>query len=234
MGRDFEDSLDAQHRIFSALKDRFDALGYVVFDEKFAPRPDLEGADEKPWWGGYAISFKLINHEKFHSLKERLDKLRVNSLVIGAGERRSFKIDLSKCEYTDGKAEHQIDEFAIYVYTPVMIAAEKIRAICQQMEEYPHTGNKYARARDFYDIYQVLTAFSIDLASEENKTIIRYMFEAKKVPLSLLSNIVREREFHRSDWQSVVDATTGELRDFDFYFDSVIKEIERLEVFWVE
>ena len=234
MGQDFEDSLDVQGRIFSALKDRFDALGYVVFDQKFASQPALKGPDEKPWWGGYAISFKLIEYEKFHSFKEQPGKLRVNALVIGAGERRSFKIDLSKCEYTDGKVKHQIDEFDIYVYTPMMLAAEKIRAICQQMEEYPHTGNKHARARDFYDIYQVLKVLNIDLASEENKNIIRYMFEAKKVPLSLIGNIVREREFHRPDWQSVVDSTAGELRDFDFYFDSVIRAVERLEMFWVE
>lgn len=234
MGQDFEDSLDAKRRIFSALEDRFDALGYAVFDEKFTPRPDLEGPDEKPWWGGYAVSFKLIERDKFHSLEERPDKLSVNSLVIGSGERRSFRIDLSKCDYTDGKVEQKIDEFTIYVYTPIMIAAEKLRAICQQMEEYPHTGNKHARARDFYDIYQVLTVFRIDLTNEKNKTIIRCIFEAKKVPLSLLGNIVREREFHRPDWQSVVAATTGKLGDFDFYFDFVVREVERLEVFWVE
>jgi predicted nucleotidyltransferase component of viral defense system len=152
--RDFEDSSDARDRLFAALRDRFDALGYVLFDEKFAPQPRLEGPDEKPWWGGYEISFKLIEREKYRSLRDRLDKLRTNALPISAGERRSFKIDLSKCEYTDGKVKHEIDNFTVYVYTPTMIAIEKMRAICQQMPDYPHTGTKKARARDFYDVHQ--------------------------------------------------------------------------------
>jgi hypothetical protein len=234
MGQDFEDSSNARDRFFSSLRDRFDAVGYVLFDERFAARPDLKGPDEKPWWGGYEISFKLIEREKYHSFKDRPGKLRVNALVIGSGGKRSFKIDLCKCEYTDGKAEHEIDHFTIYVYTPTMIAVEKIRAICQQMPEYPHTGNKKARARDFYDIYQVLTTCDIDLSTEENKTLMKHIFEAKQVPLSLLSNIVREREFHRPDWHSVVDATVGELRAFDFYFDFVVSEVERLKSLWVE
>jgi predicted nucleotidyltransferase component of viral defense system len=235
MKQDFEDSSDARNRLFSALRDRFDAVGYVLFDERFDARPDLKGGpDEKPWWGGYEISFKLIEREKYQSLKDRPGKLRVNALVLGSGDKRSFKIDLSKCEYTDGKAEHEVDQFTIYVYTPTMIAVEKIRAICQQMPEYPHTGNKKARARDFYDIYQVLTTCDIDLSTKENQILMRHIFEIKQVPLSLLSNIGREREFHRRDWQSVVDATAEELQTFDFYFDSVIGEVERLKSFWVE
>jgi hypothetical protein len=174
MSRDFEDSTAARKRLFSSLRDRFDAVGYALFDEKFEPRPDLVGTDEKPWWGGYEISFKLIEREKYQAFKDRPGKLRVNALVIGSGERRSFKIDLTKCEYTDGKAEHEVDDFRVYVYTPTMIAVEKLRAICQQMPEYPHTGNKKARARDFYDIYQVLTSYAIDITTEENRALIRH------------------------------------------------------------
>jgi hypothetical protein len=229
MNRDFEDSSSARDRFFSSLRDRFDAVGYVLFDEKFAARPDLIGNDEKPWWGGYEISFKLIEREKYQALKDRPGKLRVNALVIGSGEKRSFKIDLSKCEYTDGKAEHEIDHFTIYVYTPTMIAVEKLRAICQQMSEYPHTGNKKARARDFYDIYQVLTTCAVDLGTEENQKMMRHIFEAKQVPLSLLRNIGREREFHRPDWHAVIDSTAEEIRDFDFYVDFVISEMDRLK-----
>jgi hypothetical protein len=234
MAQDFEDSSDARERLFSALRDRFDALGYVVFDEHFAPRPDLKGADEKPWCGGYEVSFKLIEREKYRSLKDRPGKLRVNALAIGSGEHRSFKIDVSKCEYTDGKAEHEVDHFAIYAYTPTMIAVEKLRSICQQMPEYPHTGNKKARARDFYDIYRVLTAYGVDPGTVENKELVRHIFLAKRVPLSLLGNIRREREFHRPDWPSVVAATTGEIQTFDFYFDFVAGEVDRLKSFWME
>lgn len=235
MGQDFENSEDARRRVFLALQNRFDAAGYVVFDEEFEVCPDLQGGpDEKPWWGGYQISFKLIERQKYQSLKDNPKRLRDNALALGSGSKRPFKIDLSKCEYTEGKVEHEIGIFTIYAYTPEMIAVEKLRAICQQMREYPHTGNKTARARDFYDIYQVLTTRKIDLGTEENRDLVRRIFEAKQVPLSLLGNLSRERDSHRTDWQSVIDTTTGELHDFDFYFDFVLDQVESLKSLWME
>jgi hypothetical protein len=87
MKQDFENSSDARDRIFSSLRERFDAVGFVVFDEKFAPKPDLKGPDKYPWWGGYEISFRLIEREKYQSLKDRLNKLQINALPIGGGER---------------------------------------------------------------------------------------------------------------------------------------------------
>lgn len=234
MGRDFEDFPEARKRFFSALRDRFDSAGFALFDEKFEAKPELDGPDAKPWWGGYQISFKLIERAKFDLFKDRLENLRKNAAVTGAGNKRSFTIDLSKCEYTEGKAEREIDHYTIYVYTPTMIAIEKLRAICQQMPEYPHTGKKKPRARDFYDIHQVLKTCSIDLSTAENQTLIRHIFEAKQVSLALLANIDREREFHRQDWNAVVATTTGALENFDFYVDFVIDEVERLKPLWVE
>lgn len=211
------------------------AEGYVVFDESFEAVPDLKGGpDEKPWWGGYEVSFKLIEREKYHFFKNSPKKMRDQALALGTGSKRTFKIDLSKCEYTKGKAEGEIGHFAIYVYTPEMIAVEKLRAICQQMPEYPHTGNKKARARDFYDIYHVVTSRNIDLGTEADQNLARHIFETKQVPLSFLNNMLRVREFHRVDWQSVINATVGELHPFDFYFDFVIGETERLKSLWVE
>jgi hypothetical protein len=189
--------------------------------------------DEKPWWGGYQVSFKLIEREKYQSLKDDPPKMRNHSLSLG-GNKRPFKIDLSKCEYTGGKVEREMGMFTIYVYSLEMIAIEKLRALCQQMDEYPHTGTKVARARDFYDIYWVLTNRKIDLCAEENQTLARHIFAAKHVPLSLLGNLSRERDFHRADWQSVIDATTGELREFDFYFDFVLNQVQRLKLLWME
>jgi hypothetical protein len=69
------------------------------------------------------------------------------------GQRRVFTVDLSKYEYTAPKVSAQLDHYTIYVYTPEMISAEKLRAICQQMPEYSpmrHPGSP--RARDFYDL----------------------------------------------------------------------------------
>jgi hypothetical protein len=179
------------------------------------------------------VSFKLIEREKYQSLKGDPPKMRNDSLSLG-GNKRPFKIDLSKCEYIEGKVEREMGIFTIYVYSPEMIAIEKLRALCQQMREYPHTGAKVARARDFYDIYQVLTNRKINLCAGENQTLMRHIFAAKQVPLSLLGHLPRERDFHRVDWQSVKDATAGELREFDFYFDFVLNQTQRLKLLWME
>ena len=38
-----------------------------------------------------------------------------------------FTIDLSKYEYVAGKVEIELDDYAIFVYSPTMIAIEKLR-----------------------------------------------------------------------------------------------------------
>jgi predicted nucleotidyltransferase component of viral defense system len=59
---------------------------------------------------------------------------------------------------------------AVYAYSLEMIAAEKLRAICQQMPEYTVLRTKRPRARDFYDIHQVITQHGIDLTTNENRS----------------------------------------------------------------
>jgi len=226
---DFPDFKEAYARLQRALVDRFDAAGLVVFDVQLEPKPRLEGEDLKPWWGGYELRFKLIEQQKYAALKDRIDRLRINAMVTGIGQDKTFRVDLSKCEYTAGKAEREMDSFTIYVYTPEMIAVEKLRAICQQMPEYPHRGWPSARARDFFDIYIVVRKCGVDLASDANRELINHVFSAKEVPLHLLSKINEYREFHRPDWDAVRSSVVGPLEGFDFYFDFVLREVERLE-----
>ena len=52
--------------------------------------------------------------------------------------------------------------------------------------------------------------------------------------VKLIKNIRDFREFHRPDWPSVQLSVTGELKDFDFYFDFVLKEVGLLKTLWVE
>ncbi|MGO9274093.1 MAG: nucleotidyl transferase AbiEii/AbiGii toxin family protein [Terriglobia bacterium] len=234
MDSDFADVADARKRLFQALRDRFDAVGLRVFDEQLEPKPQLEGEDTKPWWGGYELRFKLIDPQKYEVYKNRLDKLRINAMVTGPKQSRTFTVDLSKCEYTGGKVEREFNSYTIYVYTPEMIVIEKLRAICQQMPEYPHKTRQSGRARDFYDIYCVLTELRIDLASEENLELARRIFAAKQVPLSLLPKINEYRELHRLDWPAVKDSAGGTVKEFDFYFDFVLAHAEQLKALWVE
>jgi hypothetical protein len=235
MHQDFPDQEDAKRRIFRALKDRFDSAGFVVFDEKLESRPNLHDAeDTKPWWGGYELKFKLISNEKYAESRTRPDKLRIDSLVTGKNEARTFKVDLSKNEYTDGKVQKELDHYTIYVYTPEMIVLEKLRAICQQMPEYPHKGRGNPRARDFYDIHLVVTTLHIDLAAPENVEALKHIFAAKEVPLALLDNVVNTLEFHRPDWDDVKASVEGSLEEFEFYFNFVVNQISALKPLWIE
>ncbi len=233
--QDFPDFPRAKERIFRILKDRFDSAGYTVFDEKITPKPRIDGEDTKPWWGGYELNFKILPKDRYEAL--RLDspaKLSSQAMVTGPGNKRVFKVDLSKHEYIDGKEAHELDHYSIYVYTPEMIVIEKLRAICQQMPEYAEPQTAAARARDFFDIYETISKRAIDLTAAANLELLRTIFDAKKVPLALLVQVQGTREFHRPDWLAVEDAVAGgPAEKFDFYFDFVLAQIARLKSFGV-
>jgi hypothetical protein len=56
------------------------------------------------------------------------------------------------------------------------------------------------------------------------------IFDAKKVPLALLARVRDTREFHRPDWLAVETSVAGgPANGFDFYFDFVLAQIERLK-----
>jgi hypothetical protein len=232
--KDFEDVDEVRQLMFRTLQDRFDSAGYVVFDLALNAKPRLEGPDAMPWWGGYELSFKVIDKQKQQRLKSRLDKQRIDALVIGPNQERTFKVDLSKYEFVEGKVAKELDYYTIYVYPPAMIAIEKLRAICQQMPEYEIKDRGTARARDFYDIHLILTNLGVLLIEQENQELIQNVFAAKKVPLRLLGLINQQREFHRPDWPAVVSSVDGKVEDFDFYFDFVVDEVDRLKALWIK
>ena len=231
---DFPDFEESRQRIFRVLKDRFDSSGYVVFDESLEPKPRIRGTDIRPWWGGYELKFKIIQREKYERLARRPDKLQMDSLPIGPGQKRVFSVQISKNEYTDGKQEFELDDYRIYVYSLEMLLLEKLRALCQQMKEYEFSSHPTARARDFYDIHLVLTRTGTDLSTEENADLLRQIFAAKKVPVRLLELLPRYRDFHRQDWAAVVNTVPDDLPDYNFHFDFVVQQVGRLKALWME
>jgi hypothetical protein len=138
-------------------------------------------------------------------------------------------LQISKHEYCGSTSEIELQESTIRVYAPALIAAEKLRAICQQMQEYEHKGPKTPRARDFYDIHAVSTEASIDMTADDNVALVRRSFEAKRVAPALLTLLPRYREFHRPDWAAVEGSVAGTLMPFDFYFDFVTDLARRVE-----
>lgn len=180
-------------------------------------------------------SFKVMEKQKYEKLEGNLAGRRRDSLVIGPGQQRVFTIDLSKYEYVAGKLELELDDYAIYVYSPTMIAVEKLRAICQQMPEYPLQRRPSARARDFYDIHLIALIKAMRFDSPENLELVRHIFSAKEVPLALLEKIKDQREFHRPDWDSVKASSNDDnLAEFDTYFDFVVEQVNSMKALWEE
>ena len=236
MSEEFDDVEEAQRRLFNALAREFSSRGYVVFDEKFEEKPP-ELRDGQPlWWGGYQAKFKIIRREAYDEVGGDLETIRRRSEVTDPLQRRTFKIDISKYEFCDGKVETEVDEYTVYVYSLEMLAIEKVRAICQQMPGYPHIGEnlKRARARDFYDISEIVTRRKVDLGADHNVEMMRSIFRAKDVPLSLIGEIESQREFHRADWPAVEASVRHPIESFDAYFDRVVEMLRPLEALWKE
>jgi hypothetical protein len=232
--KDFEDIEDTQRRIERALADRFASVEFVPFDVKLVPRPSTGNSGAASWWGGYRLEFKLIEEKRYRSFGSERERLRREAFVTGPAQMRTFMVDFSKWEYTEGKTQADLDDYTIYVYTPAMIAIEKIRAICQQMEEYAPTGKaKSLRARDFFDIHTIVTKTGFRFGARESLDLTKPVFAAKEVPLSLLGKIKDQREFHRADWPSVRASVIEPLEEFDFYFEYVLREIEPLHALWM-
>jgi hypothetical protein len=222
-------------RLFQALRDRFDALELIVFDERLEERPRGQGGPGVAVWGGYNATFKLLPRERFYALGGSpgvpasgalLEAMQRQSLNAGsdAGSTRKFAIEISKFEYCEGRLLQSVDDYDCYVYSPAMIAAEKLRAICQQLPAYAQRRNPTPRPRDFLDIHTIETRAGCDLAAAEHHLLIRSMFATKEVPLRLIGDIGSDtsRAFHAQQWPAVVNLVRGTLpHGFDFYFDYV-------------
>jgi predicted nucleotidyltransferase component of viral defense system len=171
LATDFDDVEDAQERLFRAIGDRFDSLGYLVFDQTFVSRPS-ERERGTPW-GGYNAEFKIISKEVARELGNDRERMQRQAEVSGPNQQRRFKIEISAFEVTDGKIEAEVDDYVCYVYSLEMIVAEKLRAICQQSPEYGRRRHPTPRARDFYDIHSAINEGGVDLAEPRIHDLVR-------------------------------------------------------------
>ncbi len=225
---------DIKERIDKALTTTFAENNYKAFDIKFGPRPTIIRNEVKSFWGGYRIEFKIIRNDKLKELGHELDTLRRNAEVIAPGQVKTFHVDISKFEFCTSKSAKEIDGLTIYVYTPQMLVFEKLRAICQQLENYVNYVGGHPpvpRARDFFDIYILCENCQIDFASPDSRLILKNIFKAKKVDLKLLNQIIYQKDFHETDFDMVRDTVHPgiNLKDFDFYFNYVIGIVEKLK-----
>lgn len=237
MEKDFDaDGREAiRGRIEKTLQRTFRENGYEAFDVTMEEKPRGLTLDMADFWGGYNVEFKLSTEENFGKFSGDREQLRRNAVRLGQGTK--FSIDISKYEYTTGKRPHDLDGYQIFVYTPEMIVCEKLRAICQQMPEYDQvikrTRKGSSRARDFFDIHSLVTTQNIDVSTDSFRDLVRSVFKAKRVPLSLLRKVGESevREFHRIDFAAVQNTVKPgtPLEAFDFYVDFVVKLVGLLE-----
>lgn len=240
MPHDFTGDLDAINgRMRTLLSNCFREQEYMVIDCILKSRPSKRHPDLPEFWKGYRLDFKLVSMKNYETHKDDLAKLRRLAEIIGPGS--TVIIEISSFEYCEAKVSVDIDGCNVYVYSPEMIVAEKLRAICQQMPEYPYIGKhtKRPRARDFYDIHLIVEHESgIFWGGENFSDIIEKTFDAKGVPITLLSQIQDEsvRIFHEPDFEAIkatVSIDAGKiLMDFNFYFESVVQFVSRLKSFW--
>jgi predicted nucleotidyltransferase component of viral defense system len=225
-----------EQKIAKVLEETFRANGFEAFDIHFKEVPEVRDVHTPDYWGGYQIEFKVIETNAFAALRHDARALRVNAIEVGPAHKRKLKISISKMEYYATRGQRELDDYTVYVYTPDMIVFEKLRAICQQMPEYTPNTTRGARARDFFDIYTVMEHFGMTLIASPTSSLLKNVFEAKRVPLALIGRIGQYREYHRPDFASV-QATVKpntRLKDFDFYFDYVVDRCRHLKTLWEE
>jgi hypothetical protein len=227
-----EELENVRRRLEQSLANVFSREGYRVFDVTLEGKPPTVSPEIAQFWGGYSVTFKLIEADEYQAGDDALELMRRKAIHFGP--KGKFEIDISKFEYCPGKQAAEIEGRQIFAYTPEMLVCEKLRAICQQMPEYgpivKRTRPGSARARDFVDIRVLIERFSIELVHPDNLDLLRHTFGAKKVPLTLLANMAPYRDFHRPDFQSVEDSVKPgvTLEEFDFYFNYVLAVCGRL------
>lgn len=215
----------------SSLKQGFNEANYHFFDFKINETPKAISDEMKDFWGGYSADFKIIDLEKYKSLKtapdtkeEFLKVLRRNALSVHGSTK--IEIDISKHENVSNKITKDLDGITVYAYSVEMIVAEKLRAICQQHTMYGDIVQRKnrpgaPRPRDFFDIHLLMTECEINMLSEDNKIMLKEMFAIKRVPLKLLGRFKDQKDFHGANFMTVIASLEIEENpeeDFDFYF----------------
>ena len=223
-----------RNRIEHLLERGFGEMDHRVMDVKLVPKPPHLTADLVGFWGGYKLSFKVFSRQVFEQYADPEERRR-RAVPVGAGGRTTFEIDISSHEYVEPRDELEVDGYTVFVYSPAMIVAEKLRAICQQMPEYASVVKRTTRAgapraRDFFDIRRLVEHFNVDMAMAGNLDLLGRMFAAKRVPLGLLGGVKDTADFHRLDWPSVENTVRPgrKLDPFDDYFAFVVDLIEAL------
>lgn len=230
ISNDFTDTNEVSERIKSALTNTFSDVNIHVFDYNFLVKPKKT---TEYWWGGYRAEFKLISNELTNKLNYNIDRIRRQAILVDTGsQKRIYSIEISKYEYIEDSLIEEYDGMKILVYSPLLLAVEKLRALLQQHPDYTLISEnvKRSRSRDLYDIWSICEYFSLNLGA--HLETVKAVFDAKKVNMTLLNELEFVKDLHYSSWSDVELSVLGEIEDFDFYFNFVNDVAKELYSKW--
>jgi predicted nucleotidyltransferase component of viral defense system len=240
MEGEFDSAELLEARLREAVSRALNDIGLTIIDFKFKERPSQVSEDLKAFWGGYLTTFKVISQDVLLSQAEA--QLRQLALPVTRSRGKTFQIEISRFEAVVERKEFDLDGYLIYGYTPEMLVAEKMRALCQQTVEYNQLVKRNRapedaqRGRDCLDIYSLCEIEKVDVRSTSFQRTFQAVFLAKRVELELLEKIDRYREFHRIDFAKLKDTLRDGviLKEFDFYFDYVLGLRDALRPLWIK
>jgi hypothetical protein len=202
------------------LSTQFGGHGFDLIDFKFDKKPKVVKEGFPEWWGGWACEFKLVSRR--HRGKG-LDAKRRYALKPKPSPSPKISIDLSEHEYCGKRRIKTVAGSKIQAYSKEMLVLEKLRAVCQQHQEYPFRQQRKNRARDFYDIY-VLTVDANEEFIARCKRHVKGVFGAKDVGLWLLRSLWDDDDFvdeFRRGFELVKNTVSGNVEHFDTYLEHV-------------
>lgn len=216
------------------LNNEFNRENLFVFDIVFRKKPSIIHSNVEDFWGGYELVFKVINNKLKESIGNNIEELRKRAIPIYENNSPIFSVDISRYEYVKSATKKDIKGAIVHVYTPEMLALEKLRALCQQVKDYKNiviSMTPKSRARDFYDIYNLTKHFNIDFTLDKNISLLQNIFNAKRVKTSYVNKVRNMKDFHKQSWNAVVDSvdTNEDLKEFDFYFDFVLDTFKHIK-----
>jgi predicted nucleotidyltransferase component of viral defense system len=232
------DLTSLKNKIEKLFISEFKKNDFFIFDFNLTKRP-LQPSQNRPLnWYGYKINFKLMPKA---DKTESLENNRKIALSLGKKEKKEFEIDISPFEFTEFKVKQRIDDYNVYIYSPEMILIEKLRSICQQMDEYKSTyqlEKGKGRAKDFYDISLLINQKLVSLSEENKETftlMVQGIFNAKDVSVKLLNRLPDYKNLHESDFPSVKATVPPRenIQNFDYYFENVLSFIQSLKEFGI-
>lgn len=207
------------------IGNRFHELEFETIDFKWIKKPKRKSKDKPDWWGGWAFEFKIVS---FTHREKSIEEKRRNALVPEGANSPKIPVEISEHEYCKNGRTKNINGVNIFGYSRELIVLEKIRAICQQHQDYKYKLSTN-RARDFYDIYELTVDVEDDFV-KRCSGFIENVFRAKEVPMDIL-RCLWEDDFidsQKRGFDQVKDTVRGQVEDFDVYVESLrflVKEI---------